>query len=617
MSGFFIAINRHGEPFSQALAQKMLGQLDHFGADGKELVVRNNFAIGYQRHWTVPQEQGERQPLYDKPLDLWLVLHGRLDNRPELYSMISASNAEQLSDAGLLLELYRETGTANFKNLKGPFALVLFMPNEEKVIAARDAMGGRYLVYRISGEHLLISTYEMPLAAHPAVGYRFKEQKLISFFANLMDDVPTSTIADLQVLLPGHLLELNGCEHALSKFYLPDPRARVTFDTDQQYATEFRRLLDQAVARRLRSIKPIGVMLSGGMDSVPIAISAALQLRPNQHQLQAFSWVFDKHPQADERHYSEQVCQDYDITPNWVLCDDVWPAFDADTHQNPIVPFSTPYSEFNQQLFKIAKEQDVGVLLSGIGGDMLYTGTEPILYELLRAGRFRDLVRETKLLFLATANGTQFIKRYVLLPLIGRWLELWRVGRLYRIDFLSDSAQRQLRPRLSWLRQLKWRSRRPQQYQNVVGAFEGEDAAYGKYMEAKYQLERRYPLRDRDLAEFMLAIPSDQLFAQLQARPIVKSAFADELPKQLLQRNSKTDFSAVIEAGIKRDKRSSQWLQSNHADWQRLVKNCFFDQSSADNLRLNTVKWRCAYYEFWNSSCYTAVATKLGSNDEN
>ena len=130
--------------------------------------------------------------------------------------------------------------------------------------------------------------------------------------------------------------------------------------------------------------------------------------------------------------------------------------------------------------------------------------------------------------------------------------------------------------------------------------------ALGRVMEAKYKIDRRYPMRDRDLCEFMAAIPSTQLIDGLIARPIVLNAFTKELSQEIKQRNTKTSFHTVVNAQISNDEKAECWLAHSSA-WQYYVKHCYFDDPEADTNVKSLVKWRCAYYNFWYHTCYDQI----------
>ncbi|MEM7357982.1 MAG: asparagine synthase-related protein [Pseudomonadota bacterium] len=621
MSAFFVYIDLQQSAVPQPLAERLFFTLDHFGLDQKQLVVEDHIALGYQSMWVVPEEQGEQQPLYDADSESWLVFYGRIDNRLELVAKLSSEEHHgefaQLSDARLFHQYLLKFGTTSLAAVIGPFVFVLVNQRTNEVLAARDAMGGRYLAYYKDETRLLISTYELTIAALPGVGYRLNEEKRLRLLCNVMENQPSTTLEGALPLLPGQQMQLRANSLNFHTFYLPNPRARIDLPDDAAYATEFRRLLDQAVQRRLRSIGDTASMLSGGMDSVPMTISAATLARNTKQSHSAYSWVFDSHPEADEREYSARVCDDMGITHHLVNCDQVWPQFDTDTSTNPVLPYISPYSEFNQALFAKAQSDGVRVLLSGIGGDMLYTGSENILFELLKQGRLRECWHEARHLFRGVISPWQVIKQYLLAPLPGiRRFVQQRRGRAYnRVDYLSDAAQSRLIYRPHWLQQRASSARRSDQYINVVDAFEGEDAHYGKYMEANYRLERRYPFRDRELVEFMLAVPAGQLYSRSIARPIVKNAYAAEFNEQLLARNSKTNFYPVISAGIERDDQYERWLDRSES-WKKDLKAPFFTDQSRMKNGVDAVQWRCSYHEYWQSVCYNSTATELGLTDD-
>ena len=477
MSAFLLYINHSDQPIDPAIVQRMFDQLDHFGVDGRELFVQRNFAIGHQHFWTVPQEQGERQPLYHADSDSWLIFHGRIDNRAALFTEIGVEQSDSLSDAKLLLRYLLEFGDTRLPNIVGPFVFVHFKPATGEVLAARDAMGGRYMVFHQSEQFALFSTHEIAISAHPQVGLKLNDEKRLRFLCHLLENQPSSLLHGSTPLHPGQKLVLRSGHLGLSTYYLPPAKSRISLPDDQAYAAEFRRLLNQAVERRMRSISPVGCMLSGGLDSVPIAIAAALLSRTSDDKLSAFSWVFDEHPEDDERQYSTGVCEQFDITQHCINCDHVWPQFDANTYVNPALPYAWPFVAFNQQLLAKAETQGVRTLLSGLGGDILYTDTSGLLLHLLVRGRFKAAWRELKFLRSQSIGLFDLVKYHLIapLPLVRNWLALRRTRNSQSAEYLTEQAQAELRSPRHWLSKQLKTARRPQQYLNVVDSFEGDD----------------------------------------------------------------------------------------------------------------------------------------------
>lgn len=604
MSAFFVAINRDFSGFDDEIAERMMSSIERFGHDAQTLIVQGHFAIGYQSRWNVPEEVGEHQPLCNVELGQWFVFHGRVDNRDELFHTLGESPTKSLSDAALIWRFFTKHGVLALSDIIGPFVFVVIEPSLNKVIAARDGMGGRYLCYRITEQFILISSYEMAIVEHGSVSYRLNDAKVARTLVNEMESSPTSTIEGISTLMPGEKLIVDLQGERRARFYRYSAKKRIRFRTNQEYALEFRRLLQQAVKRRMRSTGTVATMLSGGLDSVPMTIIAAQE---SVNTLQAFSWVFDHYPAVDERKYSSPVCTKFGIEQHLINCDHVWPQFDNDTHINPIFPFGIPYSEFQQETFRRAQKQGVTCLLTGIHGDLLYESTEAILYELIFAWRWREACQEFRRLASVSASKWHLIKHYFLKPLklVQKLSWLKRRKAIYSSECLQDSIAGLIKPAQHWLSQESRRALRPKQWQVVLDGFAGEDAAYGRYMEAKYGIERRYPFRDRDLCEFMLAIPSDQLYFNLTTRPIVKRAFSNDFTDELKQRNDKTNFTPIISQGIERDLRCQDWFRVSPPHWSYFVKECYFESVGERNSGTHVIQWRCGYYNYWKSVCAT------------
>jgi len=664
MSAFFLAINRDESPFEKAVAEKMMSEIDIFGSDKSTLVVQGNFALGYQSLWTVPEEVNEAQPLFFSNNDSWVMFDGRVDNRDELIEKLaqdslfsfnndpsvkpkkeigltestistedstladgfisaegSTSADGSISDAMLIMRFYQRFGKSELASVIGPFVFVVYNVSTGELFAARDGMGGRHLVYRVTTEYILIATYEMALVAHPSVDYKFNHSRIARMVARITEDVLSSPIAGLTPLEPGEMIYLDDIlKGDLSReyFYRFDGATRVVLDNDEEYAARFKVLLKQAVERRARTIGPIGTMLSGGFDSVPMSILLAQILAKKNQTVTAFSWVFDVHSSVDERLYSNDVCQRFNIEQVCINCDAVWPQFDESTYVNPIIPFCVPYVAFQQVALAQAKKQNVQVLLSGVHGDLLYGYTDSILFELMKAGRWLDFWGEAKHRFSRSENLFQWFKQYFLrpMPLVLRLLERRRLRKTVKCKWLNKDRIQDLKNESSYLEQESRKSLRPIAYELIWSGFTGDDIASGRHIDANYGVQRRYPFRDRDLCEFMMSIPSQQLEYNSVKRPIVRRAFSDEFSEELLARKTKTTFYPVVQAGIKTDKNYLKWFDDMGTNWSFYVKKCYFNDESEKNIGGDVVKWQCAYYDYWKSVCYDSVMLKLDLDNE-
>ena len=621
MSAFFIAINRDQTTFDPQIARDMMGQLAVYGNDQAWLSIRDNFALGYQSLWTVAEEVGEVQPLHFAKQDIWFMFDGRVDNRSALIQLLALNTELKLSDAELVYRFYQHFGQSSLKEVIGPFVFVIFNVKEGSVFAARDGMGGRNLVFRVCEKYILIATYEMALVGHPSVAYRFNHARIARVIARLIEDQLSSPIEGLDVLAPGECLNIFDVitrECKRDYFYQFDGSVRTILENDQAYAKQFKALLSQAVERRSRAIGPVGSMLSGGFDSVPMSILLSQKLVNQEKKMTAFSWVFDRHSDVDERQYSSMVCEKFDIQQVCINCDDVWPQFDDTTYLNPVMPFSIPYVELQQAALNEAKHRSIRTVLSGVHGDLLYGYTDSILWELFKQGRWRDLITESGCRLQASLNLSQWFKRYILRPIpwVQRKLEKRRLRTPITSELLTDTVLSKLKHRLSSTSKNSVKSLRPIAYNLVMGGFAGEDIAYGRHIDAFSGIDRRYPFRDRDLCEFMLSIPSDQLFFKGVTRPIVRRAFSEEFPKELLDREGKTSFYPAIQAGIENDENYRQWYAKLDANWQFYVKKCYLNGQDQQSAGVDVICWQCGYYDYWKSVCYDKIVSNLGLSNE-
>ena len=620
MSAFFLAINRDLSAFQSEVAQGMMNAINVFGKDHRKLKIKEHYALGYQSLWTTPEEINEEQPLVNTEDRIVSLFHGRIDNRDELIDLLGLEN-NKISDADLMLRFYSRFADKKLAQVVGPFAFAAFHYQSGRVFAARDGMGGRNLLYRVTKDHIFIATYEMAIVAHPSVDYKFNHSRLARVISRLIEDRLSSPIKGVSPLEPGTSISLKVGEHqevAPDVFYSFDGATRTVLKNDQAYAERFKELLDQAIKRRTRAIGEIGSMLSGGFDSVPMSILLAQQLATQQKQLTAFSWVFDRYEEVDERQYSSNVCKQFGINQVCINCDDVWPKFDSTTYINPVMPFSIPYVEFQQAAFSEASSRKVRTLFSGVHGDLLYGYTDSILWELLKQGRWRDCWLESKLRLKSSDSFLQWFKRYILrpVPLIAQWLEKKRLKTSVKNELLTDHVVAELKHTAPKFLEQSLKSLRPIAYKLVMGGFAGEDIAYGRHIDAKYGIDRRYPFRDRDLCEFMLSIPSDQLFYNGVARPIVRHAFAKEFSSEMLNRHTKTSFYPVIKAGIENDTEYGAWYSKPVTGWQFYVKKCYLDSTSNQAVGDDVVRWQCGYYNYWMAICYDSTEFNLGLDDE-
>ncbi len=372
-------------------------------SDGQDFWLKNNVALGHQHFWITPEEQNQPQPRLDKESGCVITCAARLDNRPELMHALGLDQvpASSLSDADLILQAYRRWGIECAPHLLGDFAFVLWDPAQQQMFAARDALGCQDLHYFLNQNYVLLATRLNVLLEHPAVQPKLNETKIAEFLAVQWGDDVNTFYDSIYHLPPAHCLLVTPESSRLWRYWQVDPGKIIRYARQEEYAEHYRELIKTAVRDRLRSAYPVGISLSGGLDSSSLACLAAEVLRETgapQGRLGSYSYVFDEYSNCDERAYIQPVLEQakrlYPIRPKMVKGDSLWPRPFNDRLVDP-AGLSWPGS-----ILLPGAGHPAGCppgrgarLISGFYGDDLYSGAEYWLADLLLSGQVRQAAR--------------------------------------------------------------------------------------------------------------------------------------------------------------------------------------------------------------------------------
>ncbi len=598
MSGFAVCFNKRGHMITKECFLPMHEKLAPYGVNYEQTLIKDNVACSYHGFWTTPEELGERQPL-EIEAGVYLLWDGRIDNRDEIYHLLSNRHRplKELSDARLFSALYQQYETRHLDKIIGPFAWAIVDHKRHRFTAARDSMGARYLVYAESDEWLCIATAAIAVTAHPEFSFKLNKQKLAQQFGLLYFNNDATFVEGVHKVLPGHYVSLEKCGIVQQAFYLPNPRNRLYYADKRQYQEQFKEVFTKSVEARLRAIKPVSSMMSGGLDSAPITLAAA-NSNLSKEPIHAVSWVFDALKKCDEREYLSTICQHQNIEPSWVNCDDAYPLNEKDSWAvNPEQPFDIPYRAKHLRAYKTVQQLGSNVVLSGMAGDELYAYTELIAYELLKAGRPGQAFSELKLRAQFGVSKDRFFKaHFVWYTRLWYWL---RRSPQYSPPHLTEQAKRILGQESSFLDNHNYRALRPKQYDRLLGTYWSDALSTEKFFSTPYQVEMRYPLRDRRLVEFMLQIPSEYLCSKGVNRPIVRDAFKSELPDNIIARSQKTSFVSLLEKSLSVENPVVQKLLSQNR-WSYFVKPDFIASNNSEYSHYLMILWQCIYFEYWS-----------------
>ena len=504
----------------------------------------------------------------DREAGLAVVADVRFDDLEGLCSALGVRSPDCAHDAGaeLVLRGWRRWGKELPRHLFGDYVFVVWDARERELVCARDPMGVKPCYYAWSaatGTFAFASALDAVLAV-PGVSDEFDEAVVARALTRAgMDETRRTFFKDVRKLPPGHLLTLKvdaagRSAVRLARHWQPEQAPAVRRASDDDYAEEFLSLYSQAVAARLQGEDPIGVHLSGGLDSSGIAVLAARALRRSGRPPPlAFSWLQDtagKQPSeahAPEYERIDAVCRQEGLAvfhraPN---AEDIVRVLRLDGARPGVHVLAS-----EEVVQRCAAERGVRVLLSGWGGDQAasFNGRGHHAHLLLRGrwGRLLSLGR-------ARGNGPLRTLASAALPLLPSDVRRWLRGRrqgfggepwLWRwfVDPALAKAHHvgpKRRPRLLSMRQAMVRLLSSGA---LVERIEGW-AAGG----ARHGIEYRYPLLDRRLLEFALGLPPEQFLRGEWDRWLMRHALRGVLPASILWHGDKSDparFNPMFDA---------------------------------------------------------------------
>jgi asparagine synthase (glutamine-hydrolysing) len=245
----------------------------HRGPDDEGFFVEENVGLAMRRLSIIDVKSGH-QPLSNENQDVWIVYNGEIYNHAELRADLEAKGHRYRtrSDTETIVHLYEEYGRDCVKYLRGMFAFVIWDRRKRVLFAARDRLGIKPFYYRWDGRAFLFGSEIKTIFAYPGIVPEFNRATLAEYLAFGYVTGPETMFAGIRKLMPGHTMELGeGGEPQLSQYWDlttevdEEPRSR------EYYVKTYRELLEQAVSSHLMSDVPLGVFLSGGLDSSAVA----------------------------------------------------------------------------------------------------------------------------------------------------------------------------------------------------------------------------------------------------------------------------------------------------------------------------------------------------------
>ena len=498
-----------------------------------------------------------------------LCWDGRLDNRSDLADALGTSRLRTVSDVEVVGAAYDRWGTGMFSKLIGDWALSLWNPNERMVILAKDFLGTRPLYYTAKASSLSWSNLIDPLILAGASSPFLEEEYVAGWFARF-PATHLSPYLGVKAVPPSCFVLFQDAREIVRTHWEFDPAKRIVYKNRSDYEQHFCEVFSRSVTRRLRSASPVLAELSGGVDSSSIVSMADRMIsegRAEAPRLDTISYYDDTEPNWDESAYFRVVERQRGRTGLHLPVDfrnNLHPAFPSERFA--ATPGSGAGSNGAAAYLAHVRSGGYRVLLQGLGGDEVLGGVpapSPELADLLASARFVSF---------------------------GKSILAWALAMKVSLAHLAMEALRELlvfprvldaRSALPWLRpEFVGRNRKALEgYERKTASFFAGRPSFRANLaaledlrrhinclaaaNATETLERRYPYLDRDLLEFLYAIPREEMIRPHERRSLMRRSLRGLVPEEILDRKRKA-FIARAPVAALRTALDSILRETNH-----------------------------------------------------
>jgi asparagine synthase (glutamine-hydrolysing) len=614
--------------FSREALQAMADSIRHRGPDDHGNLVSWPVGFGFRRLSIIDLATGH-QPMSNEDGTLWIVFNGEIYNHPELRPQLERRGHKYATDADTetILHLYEDHGEDCVHHLRGMFGFAIFDTRRNRLFCARDRLGIKPFYYVNTAEQFGFASEIKALFELPGVRPELNSKALPEFFTLGYISSDETMFAGVRKLLPGHRLTLafgNSIpELRIEKYWDLDMTQTTSPLSETEHVNLFRELFDETVRIHLMSDVPLGVFLSGGLDSSAIAATMA-SMRQDRIQTFSVGYAEDKY---SELPYARIVAEHIGAEYNEVI---VGPEdFFASLPQliwhedEPIVWPSSVSLHFVSQL----ASQKVKVVLSGEGGDEIFAGYlkyRATLWNMLAGPVYRGIVPDS-----ARSGIRKLLASGAFPDYIGRKLRhsfLYHpetFEKLYFDNFYSVFPQDEHSRLLT--EEVAAELVGSDAYANSMQFFSSTNDSEGLlksllYLDIKTylvellmkqdqmsmstSLESRVPFLDHKFVEFAMSLPANLKVRKLSGKYILRKAMSGRLPQEVLSRTKK-GFPTPIRPWLRQQlyEKVRSILTDGRLEERKLIKPAavqeLLEKHRCGSSSATEGCWRLLNFELW------------------
>jgi asparagine synthase (glutamine-hydrolysing) len=598
----------------------------HRGPDDEGFFIEGNVGLAMRRLSIIDVKTGH-QPIANEDENIWIVYNGELYNHQELRRELEAlgHRYRTRSDTETIIHLYEEYGRDCVKRLRGMFAFAIWDRRTRQLFIARDRLGIKPLYYRFDGQTLLFGSEIKTILAYPGVRAELEHSTLAEYLAFGYVVEPKTMYAGVSKLLPGHVMEIaEGGEPEISSYWDLQVKADDGNRPRSYYVSRYREMLESCVASHLMSDVPLGVFLSGGLDSSAVA---ALTTKIRKEPIETFAVGYGEE-QFSELRFARQVAEHIGSKHHEVhLSRDEFFRILPRLIWHEDEPIVWPSSVSLYLVARLARER-VTVVLTGEGSDETLAGYTRYAWTLSNARM--DRVYRT----LTPAFARQLVRKGIdggpLSAALHRKLQhtfLVRDGASWpsfyfdnfysafstaeQVELLTDEARRMAGDAYAGSMRY-WNASSGDMLHRLlytdIKTYLVELLMKQDQMSMAASVESRVPFLDHELVEFTASIPPQYDVKGFAGKFVLKSAVEDLLPHEIVYR-PKMGFPtpwAFWLAGSQLDMLEHLLLEPRTQDRglcnRSVVAKLFREHRAGQRDHGNRI-WRLLNLELWQRVC--------------
>ncbi|MCB8943130.1 MAG: asparagine synthase (glutamine-hydrolyzing) [Ardenticatenaceae bacterium] len=576
-----------GKPVDQSLLAQMTAVIQHRGPDDSGLYISPDGCVGLGNRRLAIQDLSSagHMPMSNQAQTLWITYNGEVYNFPELRAELQAEGHSFHSgtDTEVILRLYELYGPDSFARLNGMFAIAIWDTQKEELTLARDRLGVKPIYYTHANGVLHFGSEIKSLLQDTAVSRTIEPEALHYFLSHLWVPGPLTMFAGIYKLPPGHYLRWqNGRIHTHPYWQITwhEEYGRSTAD----WAQELRQTLIRAVQRHLIADVPVGLFLSGGLDS---SILLGLMSQLTQAPVEAYTIAFRgqdarlEQGAGEDEKYARLVANHFGANFHTIEVDPDIVSMLTNVLWHLDEPVADP-AAINTLLISQAARSQATVLLSGQGADEVFAGYRVHMVDQFARwfGKIPRLLRNGLIspglnLLPTVAERMPGVHPGWLLAFHRYFRKVLDVVEMSPVDRYVLNRMYYTQESLLPLYHPAWRSqmagfdggRRHRDYfaevtdQPFINQMLHVDLktflpelnlTYGDKLSMAPSIEMRVPFLDYELIELMTRVPANLKLRGLTGKYILREAVKDLLPEAIIKRR-KIGFGAPIRKWLGHD----------------------------------------------------------------